>query len=55
MDEAKLTKTLTTRAIMMALIIETIVMVTRIITNIVTKKENVPYDCEKPKDQETTS
>lgn len=30
-------------------------MITRIITNIVTKKEKVPYDCEKPKDQETTS
>ena len=40
---------------MMVLIIETIVMITRIITNIVTKKEKVPYDCEKPKDQETTS
>ena len=55
LDEAKLKATLTTRAIMMVLIIETIVMITRIITNIVTKKENVPYDCEKPKDQETTS
>lgn len=50
LDEVKLIIILIIRVIMMVLIIEIIVMVIRIIINIVIKKENVLYDCEKLKD-----